>query len=359
MNNARTPTFSVAMATFNGAAHLREQLDSIAAQQLLPVELQIGDDRSTDQTATIVADFARTAPFPVHFHRNPVNLGYGQNFLDAASRCSGEWIAFSDQDDVWRPNKLARCAEAIAECGRADLLSIAHSADIVSDDLRPTGQAIPADNPTELKASLRHNLIWAHYGFAQLFRRELLTELGTKPRLPTHFRDIDRYPHDVWISGLSNVLGATLHLSDRLVLYRRHDRSVTQTGKGREGFSIAGLRATGADHYRHMAAVCRESTDCLRQHAGRITRADWRPRLGKGADAYQRLAAAYDRRADLYAGKDPLHRLLRLGDLIGQGDYSRLGASSFGWRSLAKDLAVALVGDRLSGAPSRGRGMRP
>ena len=44
---------SIAMTTFNGAIHLREQLDSLAAQRLLPAELVIGDDGSTDDTLAI------------------------------------------------------------------------------------------------------------------------------------------------------------------------------------------------------------------------------------------------------------------------------------------------------------------
>jgi glycosyltransferase involved in cell wall biosynthesis len=338
-----TIRFSIAMATYNGAQHLRAQLDSIAAQTHLPVELQIGDDGSTDATAQIVADFARSAPFPVLFTSNPSNLGYGENFLQAASRCRGDWIAFCDQDDVWLPHKLARCAEAIERLGREDLLSVVHAADVVSGDLHPLGQVLPANPSTRLIEPLGHHLLWAHYGFAQLFRRELLTALALTPRFPTHFTDIDRYPHDVWVSGLSNVLGATLHLSDRLVLYRRHDSSVTQTGKTREGFSVADVIGTGANHYAHLAGICRESAECLQHHAAQVGRADWTRRLDKGASAFRALAVAHEQRADLYASTTIVKRLARLGRLVGSGAYNRLGASSLGWRSLLKD-AIAVTG---------------
>ena len=73
-----TPTISIAMTTFNGAAFLREQLDSLAAQTLPPAEVHIGDDGSTDATADIVAAWAAQTPFPVHFHANPRSLGFGK-----------------------------------------------------------------------------------------------------------------------------------------------------------------------------------------------------------------------------------------------------------------------------------------
>src|SRR5688572_16778447 len=107
-------SISIAMATYNGATFLRQQLDSIAAQTVPPIEIHIGDDGSTDNTESIVAAFATRAPFPVRFFRNDNRLGYGANFIRTAQRCAGEWIAFCDQDDVWSPGKLAWAESRIA-----------------------------------------------------------------------------------------------------------------------------------------------------------------------------------------------------------------------------------------------------
>src|ERR1700692_1867054 len=102
---------SVAMATYNGQKFIREQLDSLAAQQHLPSELIITDDASSDKTVAIAEQFAKTAPFTVHIHRHEKRLGYRANFMRAASRCTSELIAFCDQDDIWSPRTLALCIE--------------------------------------------------------------------------------------------------------------------------------------------------------------------------------------------------------------------------------------------------------
>jgi hypothetical protein len=290
-----------------------------------------------------VAEFARSAPFPVVFHRNPTNLGYGENFLQAATRCTGDWIAFSDQDDFWLPQKLERCAEAIRDFDGDDLLSVAHIGEVVDSNLRPTGLTMPRDQPDGPVGPLEHDLLWVHYGFALVFRRELLDAFALRPRVPTHFTNVDRYPHDLWICTLSNLLGRTLHLPDRLVLYRRHEQTVTQTGKAREGFVLADLLGTGALHYRHMGETCRESAACLRVHAGQVERADWAGRLQHGAVQYDALAAAYERRAALYLGSRSGGRLRCLASLVRSGAYHRLGPSSFGLKSLAKDAAVSFL----------------
>src|SRR6266851_3311364 len=104
----RQMNISIAMCTYNGERFLQQQLDSIAQQTLLPAELVVCDDGSTDRTIEILEDFASSAPFAVRIHRNETNLGYRANFMKCAMFCSGDFIAFCDQDDVWRPDKLAR-----------------------------------------------------------------------------------------------------------------------------------------------------------------------------------------------------------------------------------------------------------
>src|ERR1039458_10236882 len=81
---------SVAMAVYNGARYLAEQLDSIARQSRAPDELVISDNHSTDGTTKIVEAFASSAPFPVRLHVNEANLGISKNFEQAIRLCSGE-----------------------------------------------------------------------------------------------------------------------------------------------------------------------------------------------------------------------------------------------------------------------------
>ena len=105
---------SVALATFNGERYLGEQLESLASQTLLPDELVVGDDASTDSTLAILSEFAGRAPFPVHITQNSSTLGYSRNFIATAGRCRGELLFFCDQDDIWLPAKIERMAEIAA-----------------------------------------------------------------------------------------------------------------------------------------------------------------------------------------------------------------------------------------------------
>jgi len=106
-DNAARMKISIVLATCNGERYLPEQLDSLSSQARLPDELIIGDDASEDGTVAIALEFAKTAAFPTKIIRNGKRLGYKQNFSQLATQASGDILAFCDQDDVWKPEKLA------------------------------------------------------------------------------------------------------------------------------------------------------------------------------------------------------------------------------------------------------------
>ena len=131
---------SIAMATWNGARYLREQLDSFRGQTRLPDEVVVCDDHSTDGTATILEEFRRTAPFPVNVSINPKQVGYVGNFEQAVRLCDGDLIFLSDQDDVWLPEKLAE-HEAVYR-SRPEVGMVFSDATIVDSDLVPLSLSV-------------------------------------------------------------------------------------------------------------------------------------------------------------------------------------------------------------------------
>lgn len=96
---------SIAMATYNGEQYLKEQLDSILNQTYKNIELIICDDCSNDKTREIITKYANSDKRIKYFF-NEENLGYSKNFQKAVSLCNGEYIALSDQDDIWNLNKI-------------------------------------------------------------------------------------------------------------------------------------------------------------------------------------------------------------------------------------------------------------
>lgn len=214
--------FSVAMCTYNGARFLGAQLASVAAQTRAPDELVVCDDRSTDETASIVRAFAAAAPFAVRLHVNEENLGSTKNFERAVSLCEGELIALSDQDDAWLPQKLARLEAEFAR--DASALVVFSDAQIVDEETRPTGQGLweSVGVTREELARIEKGrgvgdfLRGATVTGATMAVRASLRELALP--FPADFQLI----HDGWMSLLAACVGGVRPVSERLVLYRRH-----------------------------------------------------------------------------------------------------------------------------------------
>lgn len=109
------PTVLVMMASYNGEKYIAEQIDSILAQEGVDVTLRICDDGSSDSTPAICESYAAEHG-NVHFGVNKENKGLAKNFMDMVyddSACGYDYYAFSDQDDVWLPEKLVHAVGEI------------------------------------------------------------------------------------------------------------------------------------------------------------------------------------------------------------------------------------------------------
>ena len=153
---------SIAMATFNGSHFIEQQLRTLSEQTVRPAELVIADDGSTDDTIPIAEHFARLAPFPVHIYRSAATKGYRQNFVDAASFCTSELIAFCDQDDIWHKEKLAEVRKHFLD---SSVLLVHHNSRVVDRNGMPLGTLVPGGTHPPNKRSAHHRSAHLCAGF--------------------------------------------------------------------------------------------------------------------------------------------------------------------------------------------------
>jgi len=98
------PLVTIVVPVFNGAAHVREGLDSILAQRYAPIEVIVCDDASTDETPDIIASYGSRV---VH-RRQPENLGIYDNVNSGVAAARGELVATYHADDVYLPEIVER-----------------------------------------------------------------------------------------------------------------------------------------------------------------------------------------------------------------------------------------------------------
>src|ERR1700754_726282 len=96
---------SIALCTYNGEKYISQQLDSILRQTHRNLEIIIVDDCSADNTFNIVKRYS-ILDSRIKCFRNEVNIGFNKNFEKAIKLATGDYIAISDQDDIWLPGKV-------------------------------------------------------------------------------------------------------------------------------------------------------------------------------------------------------------------------------------------------------------
>jgi glycosyltransferase involved in cell wall biosynthesis len=202
---------SVVMATYQGERYLPEMLDSLATQTRRPDELVVRDDGSEDGTVRVLQDFARTAPFMVRVILGDERLGYAQNFVAATRACAGDLVFFADQDDSWRPGKLAVTESA-------------------ADSTLP--QALFHDF-----ALVRDGAVVAPSYYALLDERGLSADVAIKGcalAVTRPFLDLWDWPsassrvsHDFWIALLATAFDQRRNLPEQLIDHRLHDSNAS------------------------------------------------------------------------------------------------------------------------------------
>jgi len=217
------PSVSVALCTCNGAAYLPDQLASIAAQSRLPDELIVHDDASEDTTPSIVEAFAARAPFPVSLTRNAARLGSTRNFDGAIAACSGDLIALSDQDDLWRADKLAVVEGRFVE--HPEVGMVFSNADLVDAALSPLGARLWA----RVGFDARRQRFWRDRGaLAALVPGRIVT--GATMAFRSSFRPlllptpagIAPMIHDGWFALAIAAVAGVAPIDEPLIAYRTH-----------------------------------------------------------------------------------------------------------------------------------------
>jgi glycosyltransferase involved in cell wall biosynthesis len=174
-NGSKAPKVSIGLPVHNGARYVRETMDSILSQDYADLELIIGDNGSTDATASICREVAARDD-RVRYLRSDENLGASWNFNRLVSEARGEYFKWAPHDDIVGPGYLRGCVEVLDQ-SPAVVLCHALSADIDADGaVTRYWDALPdrgaANAASRLRAVLeRPDVCWPVVG---LVRRDVL-----------------------------------------------------------------------------------------------------------------------------------------------------------------------------------------
>lgn len=205
----------ILLATRNGATFIQEQIDSYKAQTYHNWELLVSDDGSTDDTIQIIEEFAKQVPQRVVVRRGP-QMGFWQNFasLVRSDDIDGDLFAYSDQDDVWLPEKLAK-AVSWFEARPSDRPALYFT----RTELIEEGGAPIGFSPLFVRAPTFQNALVQNIGGGNtmVFNRAAKLALQATPI------DVALVSHDWWTYQVVTGIGGTAHYDPWPSLrYRQH-----------------------------------------------------------------------------------------------------------------------------------------
>lgn len=206
------------MATYNGERFLSEQLDSILVQLSDLDELIISDDGSTDNTIRIIQEYQKKYK-QIVLVEGP-QKGYVFNFENAIKNCNNDLIFLSDQDDIWRLDKIEIVKRLFRENSKQLLLM--HNADLIDQNGRSLNKTLFGIRSPK-KGYVKNILLSYYFGCCMVFRKELKKYILPFPKtVPAH---------DQWISNIAERLKVTISSQETLIMYRRHDHNTAHNLK--------------------------------------------------------------------------------------------------------------------------------
>lgn len=242
INGADMDKIEVLMAVYNGSAYIREQIDSILNQTYENWHLTISDDGSTDGTDLIADEYAAKYPEQITRVYSGVRFGNARDhFMWLSENCTSRYMLYSDQDDVFNPEKMSRLMDAMQNAERQwgrDLPILVFSDQTVVDEklnviepslMRCQKQAFDS---FDYHALLIQNGVT---GGAMMVNRPLCS-------LAVQCRSRERIiMHDWWMAATAARFGKIIYLDEPLSLYRQHGgNSVGAKRVGSAGY-IAGM----------------------------------------------------------------------------------------------------------------------
>lgn len=216
-------TIGTVIATYNGEKYLEEQMNSIISQSIKPDKIIVVDDCSADGTIRIIGEYKKMYPEMIIFEQNEENLGHKKTFERGISMCETDYIALSDQDDIWEPGKIKRCYCALEQNKDAKLCF--HDFKLIDEKgnlfAKSYWESASISLPVYgVKARKRlANLTNVISGCAMFFSSDLKGYLLPMP-------DSKWSLHDWWITVVAFFLGNPIIVREALTCYRFHKDQV-------------------------------------------------------------------------------------------------------------------------------------
>ncbi len=254
----------VLMATYEGERYICQQMDSILGQTLKELKLMVSDDGSKDKTREILKEYRNQYPDRIvlkhrvqegDYQNKEQVSGAAMNFFWLLAQASGDYILFSDQDDVWKREKAEKLLKHMKKLEKRlgkDYPILVHSdMEVTDEDLNMTAPSFfdyQHCNPkrTSFAEVLVENPVT---GGGAMINKALADLLLKVPEACCM--------HDWWMALTASCFGTISCIREPLYQYRQHENNVLgakATGSLEDIKQRARRQAQVEENYRKMFA---------------------------------------------------------------------------------------------------------
>jgi hypothetical protein len=228
----------ILLATYNGGRFVRQQIESILGQNYGNLIVLSRDDCSADGTPDILQEYAQR--FPDRFSVMPAsssNQGLLNNFLALMKASTADYVCFSDQDDVWLPDKVSKTKSVMDElevrCGTNVPLLVFTDLRVVDENLtmlHPSFWGLMRIDPEGIENLPKLLGCSVVTGCTAMANRRLVELACSMPK--------EACLHDRWLGLLVSTMGKASFVKEPTILYRQHGRNAIGAGKEQRSESL-------------------------------------------------------------------------------------------------------------------------
>lgn len=221
----------ILLATYNGEKYLKEQIESILNQTYKNIQIIISDDCSKDGTRDILKEYEKNNKIKIFYQEK--NLGYVKNFEFLLKQVENNIYMLSDQDDVWKEEKVEKTVEKLKK----------ENLDLVFGDLEVVDENLNTIHKSYNKYMHLDNKIQKHlndYKLQYLYNCMTGCTIASKKEwldkilpLPTNSKYMI---HDYWLGLIISLNGKIGYLKEPYILYRQHGNNQVGISKASKKF---------------------------------------------------------------------------------------------------------------------------
>ncbi len=214
---------AIILSAYNGSKYIREQLNSIISQTYNDWKLFVRDDGSGDTTAEILKEYKSKHPGKINIiFDNLGNIGAKKSYTKLINCVNdADYIAFSDQDDVWHPKKMETLLIRIKKTEGPENYPAAVFSDleIVDEYLKPVSDSFYSYTKLSPKIVDSNVLLFRNVvpGCSMMINKKLASHITWIPDAAVM--------HDYWIILAAHFLGKISYVNIPLVKYRQHGKN--------------------------------------------------------------------------------------------------------------------------------------